>query len=146
MAPNFYNSLESFFDDRWMREAFADLERGLKLVSDFNVAFPPHNLSTSSDGALTLELAVAGYDEDSLSVSAEDGKIVVKSTKAAKEDEGKVMLYKGIRSSSFSYTCPIPTKFDLSKTSAAMKNGILTISVPLAEDRKPKDIKVNIQK
>lgn len=148
MAPStFYNSLESFFDDRWVREAFKDLEKGLQVAVDFNSTFPPHNLSTTSDGTLILELAVAGYDEENLAISAEDGKLIVKSTKASKAaEEGKVMLYRGIRSSSFTFSCPIPTKFDLSKTSATIKNGLLTISIPVAEERKPREIKVSLLK
>jgi HSP20 family molecular chaperone IbpA len=51
-------------------------------------------------------------------------------------------IYNGLSKKSFDLGYKIAPKFDLSVTEAEMANGLLEITVPLAEDAKPKSIKI----
>ena len=52
-------------------------------------------------------------------------------------------IYHGLSKKSFSLGYKIAPKFNLTKTKAELENGLLEIFIPLAEDAKPKSIKIN---
>ena len=47
-----------------------------------------------------------------------------------------------IRYGSFSRSIPLPTRVDYEKADADFSDGVLTVSLPKAEDVKPKSIKI----
>ena len=51
-------------------------------------------------------------------------------------------IHRGIAKRSFSLGYKLATKFDLTQATAEMKNGLLKISVPFAEESKPKVLKI----
>ena len=57
--------------------------------------------------------------------------------------ELKNKLLAGIKKSSFNLTWKIATKFDLSKLEASLDKGLLHISIPVAEGKAVKQIKIN---
>jgi hypothetical protein len=59
------------------------------------------------------------------------------------EKESNKCAYRGITRKSFSHAWRINDKFDLSKTQAELDKGLLKITVPLAPEKKPKEIEVN---
>ena len=150
MRHTFGFPVNDFFDDVFGQDAWRDFNRvfsslGVNVVQ----AFPPHNTYALKDGSARIDFALAGYDQAGITLKAEDGQIII---------EGKGLddcvpgdcgddcecVYHGIRSSSFKKSLPMPTKFDLSQCKATMKNGMLSVTIPLAEERKPHDIKVDI--
>ena len=48
----------------------------------------------------------------------------------------------GLSKKSFDLRYKIAPKFDLGKTDATLENGLLNIFIPLAEEAKPKAIKI----
>lgn len=137
---------EDFFDDLSFKRAWHDLDRVLDAYSGTNQTFPPYNIYALKNGSARVEVALAGYTVDDLEISVEDSKLRLKnkdkSTESNKDEESK-KVYQGIRSSNFSVTFPFEPRFELSKATAAMKNGMLIIDVPLSEERKAKEIKIN---
>lgn len=149
MAPLFdLVDLDTFFTEssRWAREALKDFDFFLTTAPmDFGAKFPAHNLSTLADGTVVLELALAGYDEKSITLKAEAGKLIVKGPKQEDDATRKYFTnHRNIRASSFTVVYPVPSKYDISKTSAKMKNGILTISIPLLEEKKSEETLITI--
>ena len=51
-------------------------------------------------------------------------------------------LHKGIARRSFNLGYKVTSKFKLADSTAEMKNGLLKISVPFAEEAKPKALKI----
>lgn len=128
-----------FFEDEWISSAFAEMD---KLLSTANIRFPLSNVCVNKkSGDLVIEMALAGYNPEDISINTEDSKIVVEG-KAQKHDEDFEYRLRDIKQSAFKQSIPISTKFDLSKLDAEFKNGILKVTVPVAEERKPKQVKI----
>jgi len=95
--------------------------------------FPPSNISfDTTNESYILELALAGYTEDDLSVDYADGYIKV-SGKKPKELENRRYAKTGIKLADEFETCYgiDIAKYDISKLKATMNNGILMIVVPV---------------
>jgi len=52
------------------------------------------------------------------------------------------MIHNGLSKKSFDLRYKIAPKFDLNNIDAALTNGLLEIFIPLAEEAKPKTIKI----
>jgi HSP20 family molecular chaperone IbpA len=63
---------------------------------------------------------------------------------ASTEKEGKY-AYRGITQKSFKLAWRINEKFDLTKTKASLEKGLLKITIPIAPEKKPKEIEIQIQ-
>lgn len=125
--------------DTWTLSAFADMER---LFNTANIKFPLSNLLIEKEtGTMIIELALAGYNQSGFELSVEDNSIVLEG-KAHKRDDSCKVIYQDIKQSAFKQRIPISSKFDLSKIEANFSDGILTIRVPVSEERKPKKIEI----
>jgi HSP20 family molecular chaperone IbpA len=113
--------------------------------------FPPHNIYALKDGSARIDLALAGYSQADISIRADDGRLIIESKKDGKIDdshnggEDYECVYHGIRSSAFKKAIQMPAKFDLSKAQAKMKDGMLSITVPLVEERKAKLVDIAVE-
>ena len=136
---------ERFFNDPWILDFFKDFDRTFKTSKVTN--FPPCNISTNKEGTVKFEFALAGYDEKDLEITVEDDKLIItneveEESKDEKEKDDYRYLHHGIRSSSFKAVYPLGHKLDSAKASAQFKDGMLTITIPVAEERKPRSIKI----
>lgn len=110
-------------------------------------SFPPSDIYIDEDKAMKIEMAVAGYTKDLISIeqSPDDSDYirVTLNSKAKAEDTGsdadeketekpkRVYLQQGIKkpdTSSVEFYVD-PSKFDITTTKAAFDNGILTITI-----------------
>lgn len=147
--PQVLNELESFFNDSWMEDIFRDVDRRFKASTITN--FPPCNISTDKEGTIKFELALAGYEEQDLSVNVEDDKLVISATQTgakepAEASEEEAYLHHGIRAREFKAVYPIGTRFDTTQAQATFRNGILTVRIPVAEEKKPRSLQIELQR
>lgn len=82
------------------------------------------------DDVLTMEFEVPGLSNKDIEVMVEDRVLEVKAEKDSR---------------SFHKKYKIQDSFDINKTSAIAKDGILTITIPKYEDRKAKRIDVKVK-
>ena len=130
---------EDFFESNWIEEAFQEMDR---IWAHVGTGFPPTDLLVEKDtGETILRLAIAGYDRDSISVTTDNDSIIIEGEAQKKEDKYAV-ISQGIKASNFKARYPMSNKFDLSKIEASFVDGILTIKVPVAEEKKPKKIEI----
>ena len=121
------------FDHVW-----SEIER-LSDMSD-NKLYPPHNVVKHDDVNFTVELALAGYNKDDLTIEVKDGILVVTGDKSSEERE---YLHRGISAKKFTRT------FRLSEhvvvEGADFKDGLLVIDlkVEIPEEKRPRNIKIN---
>ena len=104
--------------------------------------YPPHNVY--KDGAnYVVEIALAGWEEDDISVIVENLELTIKGEKQDSEATEKHMTYKGISSKNFSKKFILAPHYVV--TDATFKNGLLTIEVKhfLPEELKPREIKIS---
>jgi HSP20 family protein len=111
---------------RWLDE-FDDMsaQKGLKLHED--------------DKNIYIEAVVAGVPAEQVDVEIEDGVVTVKAEN--KEEENKKNEYKS-SSYRYYYTCALSGgKWD--KANAEVKHGVVVITVPKEEAKRPRKVKVN---
>lgn len=128
---------------------FKDFETFWNLASrETGNPFPPHNVIKVNDSKIKIELAVAGYSADDISVEIEGTNLTISgNVKSAGEYEpDKEYLYKGISSKTFT------KQFKVSEhsvvESANLADGILTVEVRIEvpESKLPKRIPVTSDK
>jgi HSP20 family protein len=113
-----------------------------EILSSMKIRFPLSNvLVNKKSGDLVIEMALAGYNPEDVSIKTEDSKIVVEG-KAQTHDEDYEYQLRDIKQSSFKQPIPVSTKFDLSKLEAEFKNGILKMTIPVSEEKKPRSVKI----
>ena len=107
-------------------------------------SYPPYNIVKVSDNQFRIELAIAGFTEDEVSVTVLDDKLTVESDK--KNDvvaENEVRLHQGIAERNFKRVWTLsPT---VVVTGADLVNGRLTITLEnvVPEKDAPKKIPIN---
>ena len=96
-----------------------------ELNQNFNdTTYPPYNIVQQDDRHYAVELAIAGFSLDNLSIELIDGKLIVNGEQS-KEELPIIYLHKGISTRTFSRTFTLATNVEVQ--TAAIKNGILTI-------------------
>ena len=109
--------------------------------ADGPAGYPPYNIETAGDDAYRVEIAVAGFKPDELSVDVKENVLTVAGRKAANED-AKRYLYRGLAERNFE------RRFQLADyvvvTDAKLADGLLVISLKreLPESMKPRRIAI----
>jgi HSP20 family protein len=102
----------------------------------------PVNIFETPDG-LNFEIACTGLTKSDVKIDIEADILRVSYTKPKEEDQPDVVYAKrGLTKKSFSLGYRVASRFNLSKAEAIMENGLLTISIPFAEEAKPKTLKI----
>ena len=91
---------------------------------------------------LTLEVACVGLNKSDVDVDIEDDMLKVSYSKQEGSNESTHYHYRGVKKSSFDLGWKIARRFDLTKASANMENGLLKILVPFSKAAKPKSLKI----
>lgn len=103
--------------DEWIRR-FATVHEDV-------ANYPPHNLVKESSVDFRLELALAGYTKDDITVSTEWNKIFVECKKA--ENEEDEYLHRGIAKRAFTWSRTLSD--DVEVTDVQFDNGMLVIKL-----------------
>ena len=103
-------------------------------------SYPPYNLAQLDEDTYQLSLAVAGFSKDEVSISVDNGRLIVKGEKT--EDSENKILHKGIATRKFTRTFALGEYMEVHR--AEMADGILNIFVErnVPEEKKPKNIKI----
>jgi HSP20 family protein len=91
---------------------------------------------------LTFEIACTGLSKSDVKVELEGDILKVSYSKEKEDDAKHTYIRRGISKRSFNLGYRVASRFDLSKSEAVMDNGLLTISVPFADQSKPKALKI----
>ena len=108
--------------------------------------YPPHNIVFINDGKFNLELAVAGFKKDEVTMEEHQGLLTIRGDKKANLDEVvegmPTYQYRGIANRSFSKSFRIAEYFEVSD--AVMEDGILKVSFVknVPDEAKPKLIAI----
>ena len=104
--------------------------------------YPPHNVYKDGDNYV-VEIALAGWEEDDISVIVENLELTIKGEKQDSDRTARHMAYKGISTKNFSKKFVLAPHYVV--TDATFKNGLLTIEVKhlLPEELKPREIKIS---
>ncbi len=106
--------------------------------------WPPYNIETTGENAYRIEIAVAGFKPDELTLEVKENLLTVTGKKAANDDAApqKTYLHRGLAERDFE------RRFQLADyvivTDANLDNGLLSISLKreLPEALKPRRIEI----
>lgn len=112
-----------------------------KMHVNRGTTYPPYNIIKTSETETVLEIAVAGFKEDEISVVVEDTQLKISGKNTT--NDGAEYLYKGIGSRSFEKTFTLPKDSKVDK--AECVDGILKVfvSYQIPEEKKPKLIPIH---
>ena len=94
-----------------------------------------------NENGLTLEVACVGLEKTDVNIDIDGDVLRIQYQKEEKENN-RTYHRKQISRRSFNLAYKIASQFDLSKSEATMKNGLLSIAVPRVESKITKSIKI----
>ncbi len=112
-------------------------------LEDSAFSYPPYNIEKVSEDAYRIVMAVAGFGEGDLDITAKENSLVISGRKDKAEDEQVTFLHRGIANRAFE------RRFDLADhikvTGAKLENGLLSVELvrEIPEAMKPRTIAIN---
>ena len=118
----------------WDRH-FQDLEK----VMHNSTSYPPYNLVEVSEDTYMIELALAGFKKEDISIEQEKNVLTIKGS--SEEDENKY-IHKGIGARAFTRTFSLSEYMNV--TAVVMENGILRVLIVklVPEEARPKTFEI----
>ncbi|AHC16648.1 Hsp20/alpha crystallin family protein [Salinispira pacifica] len=101
------------------------------------------------DDRYIVEAELPGMSDADIDITIDDGKLKIENRKQEPEDEQKATqseatyLLKERREMNFSRSFGLPRDVDQEQISANFTNGLLTLTLPKAEEAKPRQIKIS---
>ena len=105
--------------------------------------FVPTTDIYETDDALTLVMEVPGVDKKDLDIELEAGTLKVEARIDFSKYEGLEPLYSEYNVGHYSRSFTLSDKIDQNGISAALDNGILTLTMKKAREAQPRRIKIN---
>ena len=102
---------------------------------------PPARVNETADGYL-LDLEMPGVSKDGLEISIENNELSIVGRRSNPRIDG-TLLHRESRSNNYRRTFEIDPSIDREKISARMNQGVVTLTLPKAEEVKPRKIKVS---
>ncbi len=106
-------------------------------------AFVPVTDIFETPEALTVVLEMPGVDRNSIEANGEDDIVTIEGRIDFSKYEGMQPVYTEYNVGHYARSFQISNKVDQSKISAQMKDGVVTIVLPKAEQAKPRKIQVS---
>ena len=104
--------------------------------------YPALNL-TDDGNNFYFRAELPGVKPESLDISVVEGQLLLRGERKIEPEEQKAGYHRRERESGFfRRTIALPARVDPGKVSAGMKNGVLTVTLPRAEEAKPRKIGV----
>lgn len=95
------------------------------------------------NGNLITKVELPGLTEKDVDVSMVENTLVIKGEKKREKEVKREDFYRIERAEgAFERRITLPSDVDGEKVKAKMKNGVLTVTIPVKEEVKPKEIKV----
>jgi HSP20 family protein len=106
---------------------------------------PPVDIYENGQHEVVLKVELPDMSREDIDISVDNGTLTIKGEKKF-SNEVKEEQFRRIerRYGAFSRSFSLPQTVDTSKVGAEYKNGVLTVRLPLREEAKPRQIKVDV--
>jgi HSP20 family protein len=107
---------------------------------------PPVDI-VETKSELVVKADVPGLEKDNFKVSVENNVLTIKGEKKLEyNEEDKEHNYHRMERTygTFTRSFTLPNTVDTKRVKASYKNGVLEVSLPKAEESKPKEIEINV--
>ena len=110
-----------------------------------NTWVPPVDIYQTSEHELVLKAELPELSREEIDITVENFVLTLKGEKKVAAEVKEEQFHHIERSyGSFSRSFSLPRTVDASKVSADYKNGVLTVRLPLREEARPRQIKVDV--
>ena len=114
-------------------------------VATKNTWVPPVDIYQTGDQELVLSAELPDMSRENIDITVENFVLTIKGEKRfAGEVKEEQFHHVERRYGTFSRSFSLPQTVDAGKVSAEYKNGVLTVRLPLREEAKPRQIKVDV--
>lgn len=103
--------------------------------------WPRANLRDSG-GELVLEAEVPGLTEKDITLTVTQDTLALAGERKAEVPDGYAVQRRERVGQKFSRSFALPSRVDVERATAAVKNGVLTVTLPKAADARPRQIAV----
>src|ERR1700755_1826315 len=110
-------------------------------VDSASLAYPPYNIEKTGEDAYRLTMAVAGFSQDELEITAQENTLLV-TGKAKKEEDENRYLHRGIARRAFERRFSLADHIEV--VGASLLNGMLHVDLvrEVPEAMKPRKIAI----
>lgn len=130
-----FQDIDDLFSNKWVSFATAD------------TAFPMDIIER--DGEYEVKVAVPGVDKENLSVTIEKGNLHIQASSKVqnKTTETEKYVLRGLKAYEYKRVIPNIAEYNVvaNKIKSVYKDGILSITLPKAEEEKPTTIEVKVE-
>jgi HSP20 family protein len=106
---------------------------------------PPVDIYENDSKAIVLKAEIPDVNREDISLKVENNTLTLSGRKQAEKDIKEQQYHRVERTfGSFSRTFTLPATVDTARIAAEYKNGVLSVTLPLREDAKPKQIEVAV--
>jgi HSP20 family protein len=106
---------------------------------------PPVDIFQSGDKELVLKAELPDMSREDIDITVENGTLTIKGEKKLASDVSEEQFHHiERRYGTFSRSFSLPQTVDTGKVAAEYRNGVLTVRLPLREEAKPRQIKVDV--
>jgi len=121
--------------------AMGNLARQAQLFSGWS---PALDLYQTADNVVAV-VELPGMRKEDIDISLHDGMLTIAGERQSSSGEGENAERTERFSGKFRRSVSLPTRVDAGKVSATYKDGILTVTLPKAEEAKPKKVEVSVE-
>ncbi len=106
---------------------------------------PPVDIYQNGDHELVLKAELPDMKREDIEITVDNGTLTIKGEKKLDADVKEEQFHRiERRYGTFSRSFSLPPMVDPGKVGAEYKNGVLTVKLPLREEAKPRQIKVDV--
>lgn len=128
------NAMDRLFEDSFVRPSRIWQDSGSELI-------PVDMYQTDND--VVVKASLPGFKPEEVDISISGDALTIKGEhKEEQETKDENYFRKELRYGSFNRVLPLPVQIKSDKAEAQFENGVLTLTLPKAEEVKPKQIKI----
>ena len=106
---------------------------------------PPVDIYQNGDHEVVLKAELPDMTREDIDITVDNGTLTIKGEKKLSNDVKEEQFHRiERRYGTFSRSFSLPQTVDAGKVAAEYKNGVLTVRLPLREEAKPRQIKVDV--
>ena len=139
-SPNRWANLRDEIDTMFELPFWSTLGRQTQL---FNGWSPALDLYQNADNVVAI-VELPGMRKEGIEISLHDGTLTVSGERKSESVEGEKAERTERVTGKFRRSITLPARVETDKVNATYKDGILTVTLPKAEDAKPKQIQINV--
>ena len=128
--------------NRAFTDAYGHSDEGLMTSGTW---VPPVDIYQNGDHEVVLKAELPDMTREDIDITVDNGTLTIRGEKKF-SSEVKEEAFRRIerRYGTFSRSFSLPQTVDTAKVGAEYKNGVLTVRLPLREEAKPRQIKVDV--